>query len=226
MLNLNDFGAVIFDMDGLVLDTEITYFRAWQYAARVMGNELTDTFCESLSGLHHKSVEQMLRDKLGNQINLTHFNKLSGQYWQNFVRKQGISVKPGFNEFLALIKQQRLPYCLATNSGAVNALECLSFAGLTDVFSIIVSRDDVKQGKPDPAVFLQAALRLQVDISKCLVLEDSLTGIEAAVKAGAFAVYIPSSAKPNQQALEACHLVASDLLHLVELISESSQVSG
>lgn len=216
MLKLSDFAAVIFDMDGLVLDTEPTYFIAWQQAAKVMGYTLSDAFCRSLSGLHYQQVEQKLRTECGADFDLQTFKRLSGVCWREHVNAHGINTRPGFTELLQVIDRLKIPYCLATNSSAVNAYECLALAGIVDVFSIIISRDDVPCGKPEPDIFLKAASVLQVPISRCLVLEDSHAGIVAASRAGAFSVLVPSTEPVDPVTVALCNLMAADLAQLIE----------
>jgi beta-phosphoglucomutase-like phosphatase (HAD superfamily) len=213
VLKLNGFSAVIFDMDGLVLDTETTYFIAWQHAAKAMGYALSKAFCLSLSGLHYKEIELKLIAWYGADFNLQVFNHLSGIFWREQVNAHGISIKHGFIELLEFIVQQQIPYCLATNSRAVNAYECLELAGIKDAFSTIITRDDVEHGKPAPDIFLKAAELLQVSISQCLVLEDSYAGIEAASRAGAFSVFVPSTEPVDPMAVELCDLMMIDLAH-------------
>jgi len=218
VLKLADFSAVIFDMDGLVLDTEPTYFLAWQLAATSMGCDLSEQFCLSLSGLHYKDVELRLLENCGTDFDLQAFNQLSGEFWHKHVNANGINTRHGFTRFLEFLVQQKMPYCLATNSLAVNALECLELAGIKDVFPIIVTRELVQQGKPEPDIFLKAAELMQVDISRCLVLEDSHAGIVAASRAGAFSVFIPSILPADPLTVELCDLMMNDLAQLTAAI--------
>lgn len=218
MLKLADFAAVIFDMDGLVLDTESTYFAAWKQAATAMGYEFSEEFCLLLSGLHYSDIELKLLEYCGADFDLQTFNRLSGVFWREHVSVRGIKVKHGFSELLALLVRQEVPYCLATNSGAENALECLELAGIEEVFSIIVTRAHIPCGKPEPDIFLKAAELMQVDISRCLVLEDSHTGIVAASRAGAVSVFIPSIAQVDPLTVELCDLMVSDLAQLMDVI--------
>ena len=214
----SDISAVIFDLDGLVLDTEVTYFSAWRQAADAMGYRFSEPFCQSLSGLHYHAVEQKISDLYSPNFDLDDFNRLSGIYWRNLVQTQGIQVKPGFHGLLELIRRVDLPYCLATNSRLTNALECLDLAGLADVFPVIVARDHVNQGKPAPDIFWAAAERLSVDISRCLVLEDSPAGIIAATEAGAFSVFVPSSHPVDSKAAAKCDLQCRDLNEVAQLL--------
>ncbi|MDD4906222.1 MAG: HAD family phosphatase [Methylobacter tundripaludum] len=220
MIKLVDFSAVIFDMDGLVLDTESTYFIAWQQAANAMGYGFSDDFCLSLSGLHYNDIEPKLIEYCGAEFNLQTFNRLSGDFWRDHVDVHGIRIKHGFSKLLELLVRQKIPYCLATNSRAANALECLELAGIKDVFSIIIARDHVQHGKPEPDVFFKAAEVLQVDISRCLVLEDSHAGIMAASRAGAVSVFIPSVARVDPLTVELCDLMVSDLVQLTNALSQ------
>jgi HAD superfamily hydrolase (TIGR01509 family) len=211
-----DIKAVIFDLDGLVLDTESSFFAAWRQAAKVLGFELSESFCRSLSGLHYRAVERKLCDFYGAGFDPDEFGRISALCWRRHVQAQGIAVKPGFQDLLELIVRRNLPYALATNSNRANALECLDMAGLTDVFQVIVARDEVAQGKPDPAVFWAVAKRLSVAITQCLVLEDSPVGIMAAKAAGAFALFVPSTQPADSDTLTQCDLNCHDLTEVAQ----------
>ena len=213
-----DFSAVIFDMDGLVLDSEATYFIAWHQAAATMGYRLSDAFCESLSGLSGSDVRARLSAECGADFDLFTFKQTADKAWREYVSEHGIAVKRGFNELLAYVVEQQLPYCLATNSRTANALECLELAGLTSVFSTIISRDDVMLGKPAPDIFFKSAETLQIPINQCLVLEDSHAGIVAATQAGAIALYVPSTSTIEPRTVELCTAMMPDLLAVLESI--------
>ncbi len=212
MIKSGDFSAVIFDMDGLVLDTESTYRIAWQQAAKTMGHSLSETFLLSLSGLHHQEVEQKLLAVCGADFDLQNFSHTASRFWRDHVAAHGIKTTPGFTELLEFVIARHLPFCLATNSRAVNVDECLGLAGIKTVFSTIITRDDVDHGKPAPDIFLKAAQSLQVPISKCLVLEDSPAGIVAASKAGAIAVWVSSASPVDAETLALCDLMIPDLV--------------
>jgi beta-phosphoglucomutase len=218
MTELPDFWAVIFDLDGLVLDTEIAYFAAWQQAASSMGYQCSEAFCQSLSGLQYADVEQCFVATYGEHFNLQAFASHSAQCWRNVVEQQGIPVKPGFQQLLDLLKQLQIPYALATNSPQLNALECLALAGLKDIFTTLIAREHVQKGKPAPDIFFHAAQHLTLPIQQCLVLEDSYNGVLGAYRAGARVIYIPSTQSSMRQAEVLATCTLKDLVQLAELI--------
>ncbi len=218
MSKLPGFSAVIFDMDGLVLDTELTYCIAWQKASAEMGCEFSKEFCLSMSGLHSQGVEAKIIKQGGAGFDLTRFTSLSGLYWREYVQQFGIPVRKGFFNLLNVLKANNISFCLATNSRKVNALECLQLAQLDDVFPIIISKDDVKQGKPSADIFLSAAQLMAVPIFECLVIEDSAIGIQAAVNAKAPSVFIPSVLPFDRSIVKQADILLNDLDELAEII--------
>lgn len=224
MLELTDFSAFIFDMDGLVLDTEPTYFAAWQQAAKAMGYQLAPDSFKILSGYHYHQVEMQLQAWLGQDFNLHTFKQLSAEYWRNYVHEYGITVKKGVITLLDYAQQRAIPVCLATNSLAVYAQECLAIAGLAQRFPLIVTGDDVERVKPEPDIFLKAADRMQVDIRRCLVLEDSHTGIVAASAAGAYSVYVPSTLPVDPLTVELCDCMMDDLSQVFQSLPAQTAI--
>lgn len=215
-----EFFAVVFDMDGLVLDTESTYIEAWQKASRQMGIELSDQFCQSMSGMHFNQIKKALKNETDLLIDFTIFNELSTKYWWEQVKQTGIPVKKGFHQLIEVLKEKNIPFCLATNSRKDNALRCLELAGLSDVFKHIISADDVPAGKPSPDIFLKAANILGVPQHQCLVLEDSFIGVQGAVKAGMPTIFIPSSSIKEEQTKRLADLSLQNLHQLVEMLSK------
>ncbi len=218
MLKRDDFSAVIFDMDGLVLDTESTFRVAWNKAARDMEFDFSEAFFKSLSGLQPADVERALREYCGADFDFNEFNRASAQCWRRHVQANGIEVKHGFSLLLEFLLRQNVPYCLATNSAAANAYECLGLAGLKDVFPIMISREQVENGKPAPDIFIKAAETLGIPVNRCLVLEDSPVGIEAAFRAGAVTVWIPSAPPVDPMTMGLCDLIFDDLAQLLDAI--------
>ncbi len=217
---LPDFNAVIFDLDGLILDTEITYFRAWQQAAEALGYVINQDFCSKVSGMPFAHIEQQLIQSLGANFPLAEFYHLSAIYWRAIVDKEGISVKKGVYDSLQALDSCAIAYCLATNSPEVNARECLQFAGIAHLFPTIVSRDHVASPKPAADIFLHAACVLKQPIDTCLVIEDSLIGLLAAKNACAFSILVPSIPDMDGKMQALAGLVLNDLSEFAKLVQE------
>ena len=218
MSQIPDYNAIIFDMDGLILDTETTYIRAWQLAARELGYVINDAFCTSLSGLPFSLVEEKFAEYLDEEFPLAEFYTLSGELWRVVAERDGIAVKKGAYDLLQVLQESQIPFCLATNSPEFNARECLKYAGIEDLFSIIVCRDHVQEPKPAADIFLRAADLMQLPIQSCLIVEDSLTGLLAAKNANAFSVLVPSTAETDGQMQALAGLIVNDLCELSLLL--------
>ena len=218
--------AVILDMDGLVLDSETAYVSAWRQAAAAMGYPLDAAFFGSLSGLHGEEVERQIHQACGGGFDMHRFRSLSGEYWRSRVQQSGIPVKTGFFTLMAVIRGLELPFCLATNSRRADALGCLELAGLQQVFSIIIAKDDVAQGKPAPDIFIAAAAKLGVPVRECLVLEDSAVGVAAAVAAAAPCLFVPSIYPPDGWAADKAVAVLDDLAQAAGFVADCRADSG
>ncbi len=213
---LKDIAAFIFDLDGLVLDTEPTYFAAWQQTVAAMGYQLEPEVFKALSGRHYQQVIAQLQAWLGRGFDMQAFSVLSKEIWRKQVSEQGISIKPGVIMLLDYAQERRIPYCLATNSLAAYAQECLTLASLSSRFPLRVTGSDVENVKPAPDIFLKAADMMGVNISQCIVFEDSHTGVVAAAASGAYTVYVPSTCPVNPLTVELCDLMLGDLSQAVE----------
>jgi beta-phosphoglucomutase len=211
--------AVIFDMDGLVLDSESGYFAAWRLAAAEMGLQISEAFCTDLSGAHGAEIRQRLLAHFGLDFQLERFYQLSKEIWLEQVQQQGIPVKSGFYRLLNLIKDLNLPYCLATNSRRVDVEQCLLWAGLEGVFYSIISREDVARPKPAADIFIKATELLNQFPQCCLVLEDSPIGVTAATAAGCYCLFVPSVLPADSEACQRADGVFADLSAVADFIS-------
>lgn len=219
MTKLSDFEAFIFDMDGLVLDTEPAYFEAWRLALEAMGYEADLAFFKSLSGCRFSIIREKLMGYYGEYFDLQNFKYLGAKFWRSHLKKNGVTVKKGVTELLDYAESKNIPVCIATNSPAYNAHECLDLAGIKSRFPLIVTGDQVKEAKPSPDIFLLAASKLGISINRCIVFEDSHPGIVAASSAGAYSVYVPSTFPVDPLTLELCDHHTEDLIQLLQSLT-------
>lgn len=219
---LPPFKAILLDMDGLSLDTEITYCHAWRQAAYELGYTLDESVCENLFGRQSADVERIISALLGSDYDRERFKHSAEHHWRLHIATYGVTPMPGLENLLARLKRLTIPHALATNSYLCHAEECLHHAHLADAFATIVTRDQVKCGKPAPDLFLEAARRLNVPIEYCVVLEDSETGIEAARSAGAIPVLIQQRESLRLRVAERAHSAYSSLEEFEKILADAS----
>ena len=217
---LPKFSAVIFDMDGLAIDSEPSFIFAWRQAAAIFGARLEDELLRKILGHHADEVESALQQAIGVGFDNQRFRLLATKFWREHVESEGISPMPGLTALLELLIRSHIPYALATNSDGHSASQCLRLSGLLNHFPLAVTRDQVAAGKPEPDLFLHAARLIGVDASECLVLEDSAVGLLAASKAGMIPLLVNAQASLYPQQLA---VMSFRSLHEVTafLISES-----
>lgn len=215
---LPPFQAIILDMDGLVLDTEPTYRMAWQTAAADLGLPISDEFRDSVSGYSYDRVERELIACFGTALPLSRFRELGTKHWWRHVEKYGINTKPGYNALVKRLRSKKIPFCLATNSQQKNAEDCLALAGIREDFDTLVTRDQVADGKPAPDLYLEAAKALQLLPKQCLAVEDSVAGMQSAVRAGAITITIPDRCTPADDCRKFSICVLGSLTELASLL--------
>ena len=218
MNGFQEFEAIIFDMDGLVLDSESTYSRAWQAAAEEIGKRLDQEMCESLFGQHADDVVRSLKSFWGSSFDAQKFFLLAERHWKRDLELNGIRRMDGFDRLYDRIVSQNIPFALATNSDGPYAQRCLIASNLDAAFSVLVTRDQVISGKPEPDLFLEAASRLGVRPDRCLVLEDSRTGLEAAKAAKMSAFLIQPNRTRREQLEQYAQLAMASLEDILPLL--------
>jgi HAD superfamily hydrolase (TIGR01509 family) len=209
--------AVIFDMDGLLIDTEAVYLGALQAAARTMGLEMPIDFCHSMIGIPGRECNVMLQDFFGPAFVLDTFNGHFAAHVEKVLEAR-VPVKPGAVELLDFLRDRGLPLAIATSSRAVTVQRHLGRAGLLDRFQAIATRYDVERGKPYPDVYLEAARRLGVVPAHCVALEDSNPGATAAHAAGAMTIMVPDILPPTEEVRAMGVHVVADLHEALRLL--------
>jgi beta-phosphoglucomutase-like phosphatase (HAD superfamily) len=187
-------GAVIFDMDGLLLDSEPLYRVTWQTAASQMGCPIDDDLYAHFVGRGNDQAEELLRERFGDALPLEEFRRRWRRDWDERLDRAPLGRKAGAVELLDFLDDLGIPKGLATSSPRAIAIRCLGELALR--FAAIACGDEVVHSKPAPDLFLLASQRLGVAPVRCLVLEDSEAGVRSAVTAGMKVIIVPDLIEP------------------------------
>lgn len=212
--------AVVFDMDGLLFDTERMYEKAFVSACGELGHAADrDVFCR-LVGAPWATVRRFLLEHYGADFRVDELTKVWRGHFA-LLAKVGLPLKPGALELLALLDELGLPRAIATSSSHDTVAHHLAVHSLAARFHAVVAEGDYAQGKPAPDPFLLAARRLGVEPRDCLALEDSPHGVRAASAAGMMTVMVPDIVMPDVELRRLCRVLPS--LHEVQDLLASSR---
>lgn len=212
--------AVLFDMDGLVLDTEKLYTRFWMEAANALGYPMTFEQGLGMRSLNRIYGAQKLKSYFGENIDYDAVRNKRIELMDAFVEKEGVYWKPGIHELLAFLKEKNIKTAIATSSPIERTIKYLSSVNMEKSFDEIVSGYMVEKGKPEPDIFLYAANKLGKKPENCMVLEDSPAGILAAYKAGCIPVMVPDQDEPDEETMKLLYKKACDLQAVIGIIEE------
>ena len=202
--------AALFDMDGLLIDTEAVYVEALQAAAQSLDLEMPLTFCHSMVGIPGKECDVMIQNFYGAGFRIEEFRMRFSSHAQSLL-EASIPVKPGVVELLDFLAARGLPLAVATSAGRATAERHLGRAGLLDRFRAVATRDDVVHAKPAPDVYLEAARRLGIAPERCVAFEDSNVGLTAAHAAGTMPIMVPDILPPLPEVRDKCITVLGSL---------------
>jgi HAD superfamily hydrolase (TIGR01509 family) len=210
--------ALVFDMDGLLLDTESLALRALQKAGGEIGLEMSDALCRSMIGVAADRSRLLLIECHGESAPADPLFAAAARHLEAQIEAGLLRVKPGVTQLLEFAEKADLPRAVATSSSRRKALHHLHAAGIVDRFDAVVTRDDVSRGKPHPDLFLHAARALAKAPARCLALEDSYNGVRAAHAAGMPVVMVPDLLPPTDEMRELCRAVVDDLHEVVPML--------
>lgn len=202
--------AVVFDMDGLLCDTEAVYRDAMIATAAERGHDFPLSLFQSMVGLPAEASDGQVLEHFGQDYPVAAFNARVGERVAAAC-EVGIPLKAGVAELLDHLDAMALPRAIATSSSHRSVQAHLGLSGIIPRFQAIVARGDYARGKPEPEPFLTAAERLGVAPEECLALEDSHNGVRAASSAGMLTVMVPDLLAATDEMHRLCVLIARDL---------------
>lgn len=214
--------AVVFDMDGLLVDSEVVYCEALTSQAAAMGYELPREVMNRMIGHAWAGSAQVLRDHFGPDFDTEHLRAGSIDRFYDLAQAE-IALKAGVLEILEYLDRAGLPRAIATSSRRTDVEHHLSAHGLFERFDAVLAQGDYPRPKPNPDPYLKAAEALGVDPRDCLALEDSHNGVRAAAAAGMMTIMVPDMLDPTEEMHQLCIRIAADLHEVRELLERQSR---
>ncbi|HEX2241944.1 MAG TPA: HAD family phosphatase [Gammaproteobacteria bacterium] len=211
--------AVIFDMDGLLVDTETLAMRALMSAAANMDLDLPEKLCHLMIGVPAEHSRYMLQNHFGYDFCVESFLEIVDLHMTGAINAGCLRLKAGVLQLLACLEDWRMAKAVATSSSRNKAMRHLGATQISDRFDAIITRDDVERGKPHPDLFLRTADELGFPPGRCLVLEDSYNGVRAAHGAGTKVVMVPDILPPTDEMRSKCVMIAANLHAVPSILS-------
>ncbi|HML36528.1 MAG TPA: HAD family phosphatase [Bacillota bacterium] len=212
--------GIVFDMDGLMFDTERLSAKSWAFAGRQMGFEITEAMAVKTLGLNIRDTERVLRNELGEGFDFSAAKKIKIDYMTSCIERDGLPMKPGLKELLDYLTANHFKITVATSTERERAQYYFDKAGISGYFNKIVCGDMIERGKPEPDIYLKACEILDVNPGECMALEDSPMGVLSASRAGMKPVMIPDLLQPDEETGSLLYAKLSTLFDVIELLSE------
>lgn len=191
--------AVIFDMDGLILDTEKHLVKYWCQAANEAGFPMQREHALNIRSLARKFAIPYLQGVFGEDFDYVKIRTRRMELMSEELSRTGLELKPGIKELLTYLKENDIPAAVATATDYERTKDYLTKVGIFDRFDKIVCATMVKSGKPEPDIYIYAAQQLGLEPSECMALEDSPNGVRSASSAGCVTVMVPDLTQPDEE---------------------------
>ncbi|MEM7542359.1 MAG: HAD family phosphatase [Pseudomonadota bacterium] len=193
---MQEFSGVVFDMDGVLVNSEPVFRMAAQRAALELGYELSDQLYVELMGMPRVIVEKLIHDNMGDEFPMDPFRDGFMRYWLEHTDAHGLDAMTGMLDLIEDLLANDIRIAVATSTRREQALRSLALAGFESKFATIIAGDDIENGKPEPDIFLNAAASAGIDATRCVAVEDSVVGVMAATAAKMHTIMVPEIKLP------------------------------
>ena len=210
--------GILFDMDGLVLDSEALYTRFWREAANALGFPMTAAQSLGMRSLGKALGQPYLESLFGPSVDYTTLREKRIELMDAYVAQYGIATKPGILELLDYMEGAGIPGAITSSSPMSFIERHLSDTNLLHRFQKLCSGHSIPNGKPAPDIYLLGAKELGLKPEECLALEDSPTGILSAYRAGCLPVMIPDLDQPGEETRKLLFAKADSLADIIDIL--------
>lgn len=213
--------GVIFDMDGVIIDTEKWYQKYWVKAANDMGYPMKEEHVLQIRSLDYKLAEPLLKEIVCSDFDFFAVREKRREYLSRHIEKYGIEKKKGIEELLEYIKSNNIKCAVATSTNPHITEQYLKSLNLYHYFDKIICASMVEHGKPAPDIYLAAAKKLNLTPGECIAIEDSPNGIKSAHAAGCLAIMVPDLTQPDEETEKLLYAKADNLLNVIDIIEKN-----
>lgn len=210
--------AVVFDMDGIIFDSELLVLETWKEVAEKHGFPDIEKVCKECLGTNDAATRQIFLEHYGREFPYDEYAKEMSALFHKRAAGGKLPKKPGVEELLAALKERGIKVALASSTRRETVLRELEEGGLLHYFDKVVCGDMVSRSKPEPDIFLKACELLDVSPEKAYVIEDSYNGIRAAHSAGMKPIMVPDLAAPTEEMQELAGWILPSLREVQALI--------
>jgi len=217
--------GVLFDMDGLMIDTEKWLQKYYVQAAQELGFPMKPEHVLEIRSLPAEYAIPKLKKLVCEDFDYHAVKNLRKLYMSQHIEKYGIKKKKGLDELLSYIKASGLKCSVATATPPDRTRQYLSQLNILEYFDQIVCASMVKHGKPQPDIYIEATKRLSLKPQQCIALEDSPNGVLSAYRAGCITVMVPDLTQPDEETARIIYKKANDLSQVIDIIKNINSKS-
>lgn len=214
-----NYEAVVFDMDGVIFDSEKRVVECWKVIAEKYGVPDIEAACRECFGCNQVVAKERFLKRYGQDFPYVEYKKEMSDLFHERYDNGNLPMLPGVVEILTYLKENNKKIALATSTRRESAEQGLVWAGIIDYFDAIICGDMVERSKPDPDIFLKACDELGVKPSEAYAIEDSYNGIRAAYKGGLMPIMVPDMMEPNEEMKQLCITIEESLLYVIEYLN-------
>lgn len=215
--------AVVFDMDGVLFDTERLCLESWEEIAKIYGLDGMREFFPSCIGRNKEDDRILFLERYGADADYEGFRREASKWFHEAIDKRGIPTKSGVKEILTYLKEAGFLIGLASSSSRSSVLSNLEKAQITDYFQTIVSGDMVQHSKPEPDIYLIACRELGIEPGETYAIEDSYNGIRSAYRAGMVPIMVPDMLPPDEEMAQKSRVICKDLTETKAYIAKEKE---
>ncbi len=213
--------AVIFDMDGVLFDTESLCMKAWDYAGEKLGIGPAGYMVLKTLGVNAQTAIGILKKEFGEDFNAEKFKKIGRDFSYDYFEKYGMPMKKGVTDILDYLKSKKYKIALASSTSTNSVMHHLNDTKIKDYFDVIVCGDQVEQSKPEPDIYIKAAELLGLPPKACYAVEDSKNGLLSAHRAGCQVIMVPDLWQGDDETDNFILAKCSDLNEVIGVIHDT-----